>query len=176
MGTILIISECIIPVIILGVVMAGAGKKLPVYEQFTEGAKKGINIVFELLPTLIGLLIGVGTLRASGLLDALCEVIRPVLTYISFPAEVFPVALIKLFSSSAATGLMLDIFSTFGADSYSGRLTALILSSTETLMYTISVYFLSVKVTKTKWTIPACLISIISGVVASLVITKIFWG
>ena len=136
----------------------------------TKGAFKGLRIAAELLPTLIGLLVGVGVLRASGAIEAFCNIVGRGTQYIGFPAQVVPVAVIKIFSSSAATGLMLDIFKSCGVDSYEGLLAALILSSTETLMYTISIYYMSVKVTKTGWTVAGALFSMAAGIAGSVLV------
>ena len=92
--------------------------------------------------------------------------------YINFPAELMPLAVVKLFSSSAATGLALDIFKTYGVDSMLGKITALMLSSTETVFYTISVYYMSVKVKKTRWTIAGALICTVSGIIASVMLAR----
>ncbi len=175
MDIVFIVSECVIPVLILAIVLVGATAKHSVYEEFTKGSKKGLEIVVELVPSLIGLLVAVGMLRASGLLEDICNMLGQWLQHINFPAAVLPATIVKFFSASAATGLMLDVFSSFGTDSYEGRLVALILSSTETLMYTVSIYYMAVNVTKTKWTIPAALISILSGVAASWIIAYFFW-
>lgn len=164
------IAQGVIPIIIFIVVLWSALSGGKVYEHFTKGALKGLRITIELLPTLIGLLVGVGVLRASGILDALCSVIGRITELVGFPAEVVPVAVIKIFSSSAATGLMLDIFKSSGADSYEGMLAALILSSTETLMYTISIYYMSVRVTRTRWTIAGALISMAAGIAGSVLV------
>lgn len=168
-----IIAQGIIPMIIFIIVLWAAVSGKKVYEHFTGGAVKGLKITAELLPTLIGLLMAVGVLRASGAIDALCAFIGRFTDKVGFPAQVVPVALVKLFSSSAATGLMLDIFKTNGADSYEGLLAALILSSTETLMYTISIYYMSVKVTKTRWTVAGALISMAAGIAGSVLVLQI---
>lgn len=167
-----LIAQGIIPIIIFIVVLWATVSGGKVYEHFTRGALKGLRITAELLPTLIGLLVGVGVLRASGVLDAVCSAIGKVTEAAGFPAVVVPVAFIKIFSSSAATGLMLDIFRSSGADSYEGLLAALILSSTETLMYTISIYYMSVKVTRTRWTIAGALISMSAGIAGSVLVLR----
>lgn len=166
------IAQGIIPIIIFIVVLWATVSGEKVYEHFTKGALKGLRITVELLPTLIGLLVGVGVLRASGALDALCSVIGRVTEVVGFPAQVVPVAIVKIFSSSAATGLMLDIFRSSGADSYEGLLAALILSSTETLMYTISIYYMSVRVTKTRWTIAGALFGMAAGIAGSVLVLR----
>ena len=160
------VAQGIIPMIIFVVVLWALISGGRVYENFTKGALRGLRISAELLPTLIGLLVGVGVLRASGALDAFCGIVGRGTRYIGFPAQVVPVAVIKIFSSSAATGLMLDIFRSCGV----GLLAALILSSTETLMYTISIYYMSVKVTGTRWTVAGALFAMAAGIVGSVLV------
>lgn len=167
-----VIAQGIIPIIIFIVVLWSALSGDKVYEHFTRGALKGLRITAELLPTLIGLLVAVGVLRASGAIDALCSLVGGLTDKVGFPAQVVPVAFVKIFSSSAATGLMLDIFKNNGADSYEGLLAALILSSTETLIYTISVYYMSVKVTRTRWTVAGALISMAAGIAGSVLVLQ----
>ena len=164
------IAQGIVPLIIFVVILSSVVSGKKAYEHFTTGAKKGLKITAELVPTLVGLLVGVGAFRASGILELMCGWIEKYTSAIGFPAEVVPVALIKIFSSSAATGLMLDIFRTKGADSYPAQLASLILSSTETIMYTVSIYYMAVKVTKTRWTIPGALFSMLAGIAGSVLI------
>ena len=162
----------IIPLLILYIVGYGLLMKKDVYGDFIEGAKDGVKVVVEILPTLIGLMVGVGILRESGFLEFVAEKLGYVLEYINFPSELMPLAIVKLFSSSAATGLGLDIFKTYGADSHLGKITSLMLSSTETVFYTISVYYMAVKVKKTRWTVTGALICTISGIIASVILAN----
>ena len=166
------LSSMIIPLLILYIVGFGLLMKRDVYQDFTDGAKDGIKVVFDILPTLIGLMVGVGILRESGFLEFVSEKLGDILEYINFPAELMPLAIVKLFSSSAATGLALDIFKTYGADSMLGKITSLMLSSTETVFYTISVYYMSVKVKKTRWTISGALLCTITGIIASVILAR----
>jgi spore maturation protein B len=162
----------IIPLLILYIVGYGLLMKKDVYGDFIEGAKDGVKVVVEILPTLIGLMVGVGILRESGFLEFVAEKLGYVLEYINFPSELMPLAIVKLFSSSAATGLGLDIFKTYGADSHLGKITSLMLSSTETVFYTISVYYMAVKVKKTRWTVTGALICTLSGIIASVILAN----
>ncbi|MGN0165004.1 MAG: nucleoside recognition domain-containing protein [Lachnospiraceae bacterium] len=134
------------------------------YDVFTEGAKDGLKVCVGLIPTLIGLLVAVGILRNSGALDGLANVMEPVAEFIHFPKELVPLAIIKMFSSSAATSLLLDIYKEFGTDSYNGLLGSLMLSSTETIMYMMSMYYMSAKVKHTRYTLPGALLVTISGI------------
>ena len=124
---------------------------------------------------MIGLMVGVGILRASGFLDFLTGFISAFTDRIYFPSELVPISIVKMFSSSATTGLLLDIFKEYGADSHLGITASLMMSSTETIFYTMSVYYLSAKVTKTRWTLPGALFSTIAGLIASLILANLLF-
>lgn len=165
----------IIPFIAFSIVLAGIIKKQKVFEDFAQGAKKGIKIAVGLLPTLIGLLVGVGCIRASGLFDAMAGLFAGIAEQTGIPTQIIPLSLAKMLSSSAATGMLLDIFKTNGPDSPAGRMGALILSGTETILYTMSVYFFSVKITKTRWTLPGAIICVLAGVAAAVFVSLFLW-
>ena len=166
------LSNIVIPIVIFFVVGYGFVSKVKVYETFLKGATDGLKIVVDIVPTLIGLLVAVGMLRASGFFDMLGNVLEPVTNLVGLPAQLMPLLVVKLFSSSAATGLVLDIFKTSGPDSYAGLLTSILMSCTETVFYTMSVYFLAAKVTKTRYTLTGALLATLAGTVASVVLTR----
>jgi spore maturation protein B len=120
-------------------------------------------------------MIAIGVLRASGTLDLLSELLKPLMNFIHFPSELVPLVTVKLFSSSAATSLVLDIFKEYGPDSYLGRLTSIIMSCTETVFYTMSVYFMTVKIKKTRYTLAGSLFATFVGVITSLVLTNLLF-
>jgi spore maturation protein B len=165
-------SDIFIPAIIFLVVGFGVISKVKVYETFLKGGRDGLKVVVEILPTLIGLMVAVGVLRASGLFDLLGVILRPITDKVGIPGQMIPLLIVKMFSSSAATGLVLDIFRTNGPDSYVGLLTSILMSCTETIFYTMSVYFLAAKVTKTRYTLTGALLSTLVGTVASILLTK----
>jgi len=167
------ISDIIIPVLIFYIVGYGMVSKIKVYESFLKGAKDGLKIVIDIMPTLIGLMVAVGVLRASGFLGFLGGLLGHLTESAGVPAEVLPLLLIKLFSSSAATGLVLDIFKTNGPDSYIGILTSILMSCTETLFYTMSVYYMAAKVTKTRYTMAGALLATLAGTVMSIILAGI---
>lgn len=171
MKLILFLSDAIIPVLIFLIVGYGLLNKQNIYDDFVEGAKDGFHTVIQIMPTLIGLMIGVGVLRASGFLDFLSFLIAPVTQLIGFPSELVPVAIVKMFSSSAATGLVLDIFKEYGPDSMLGTMVSIMMGSTETIFYTMSVYFMAVKITKSRWTLAGALLASLGGITASVVLT-----
>lgn len=163
-------SNIVIPVLIFYIVAYGVANKIKVYEVFISGAKEGLKTVIQILPTLVGLMVGVGVLRASGFMGFLGGLLGKVTENIGIPADVVPLVLVKMFSSSAATGLVLDIFKNHGTDSYTGMLTSILMSCTETIFYTMSVYFLAAKVTKTRYTLAGALLSMLVGLVASVIL------
>lgn len=168
MEFILFLSDFIVPLMVFYIVGFGLLMKKNIYEDFVKGAEDGFKTVITIMPTLIGLMVGVGVLRVSGFLDMLGDVIGRFVGFLNFPAELVPVTIVRMFSSSAATGLALDIFKEYGPDSYLGRLTSILMSCTETIFYTMSVYFMTAKVKKTRWTLAGALISTFAGIVASV--------
>lgn len=163
------LSDYCIPFLLLLMFGCGMMKKVDIYGEFTEGAKDGFQVVVGILPTLIGLMTAVGMLRASGFLDCLSGVLRPVAKILMFPVELVPLVVVKIFSSSAATGLVLDIFKEYGPDSLLGRITSLICSSTETVFYTMAVYFCAAGVKKTRYTLTGALFATAVGVAVSTI-------
>ena len=161
------VSDLTIPLIILLAVGYGCLKKENVYEAFLDGAEEGLNIVRKLVPTLVGLMVAVGMLRASGLFEGMEGVLGPLTKPLSLPASLLPLLVIKMFSSSAATGLVFDVFETFGTDSFPGLFTSILMSCTETVFYTMSVYFLAARVTKTRFTLAGAMLATAAGTVAS---------
>ena len=164
------LSVIIIPALIFYIVLNGVLNKTDVYDAFVKGAMDGLKTVVSVLPTLVGLMVAVGVLRASGFLDFLGELFAGVTKQFGFSSELIPLMLIKMFSSSAATGLVLDIFKNHGPDSLIGMTTSIMMSCTETVFYTMSVYYMAARVTKTRYTLAGAVLSTITGVVASIVL------
>ena len=173
MKFILYISEYLVPIIIFYIAGFAFLSKRPVFDDFIEGAKQGMKTVAEILPTLIGLMTAVGVLRASGFLDFLSGLLEKPASLFHIPAQIVPVILVRLVSSSAATGLLLDIFKTSGPDSYGGMMVSILESCTETVFYTMSVYFMTAKVTKTRWTFAGAMLATGAGVAASIILASV---
>ncbi len=172
----LLLSLMIVPTIFLVIIVYGVLKRLPVYDIFIEGAKDGITTVFRIFPTLLGLMIAVAMLRASGALDIFTNLLAPVTDLLGYPKEALALTFMRLVSSSASTGILLDIFKTYGPDSFLGRFVSVMMSCTETVFYTLSIYFMSVNITKTRYTLVGALIANFAGVVAALYITQAVFG
>lgn len=175
MKFLLYISDYIIPFIIFYIVGFGLLMKVSVFHEFTKGAEDGFKVVLNIMPTLIGLMVAIGILRASGTLDLLADILKPLTSKLKFPSELVPLVTVKLFSSSAATSLLLDIFKEHGPDSYLGRLASIIMSCTETVFYTMSVYFMAAKVKKTRYTLAGALFATFVGVLASTILTNLIF-
>lgn len=150
--------------------------KINVYDTFIKGAKSGFFTVIKIMPTLIGLMVAVGILRASGFLDFLSGMIGGITQYIGFPGELVPLTVVKMFSSSAATGLLLDTFKEYGTDSYIGLVASISMSCTETIFYTMSVYYMTAKVSKTRYTLSGALFATFAGLIASVVLAGFMIG
>ena len=170
MNVFLLLSDFIVPFIIFLIVCYGILMKVQVYDTFVKGAKSGFLTVIRILPTLIGLITAVGILRASGFLDFLAGLLGRFTAYIGFPGELVPLAIVKMFSSSAASGLLLDVYKEYGTDSFLGLTASIAMSCTETIFYTMSVYFMSVKITKTRYTLAGALAATGAGLAASVVL------
>ena len=173
------LSNLMIPMVIFGIVILALSTKIDMFAAFTKGAKDGFKVVYEILPTLIGLMLAVGILRTSGILDVVGDILAKPLSVIGFPSQLVPLSLVKMFSSSAATGLLLDIFKKFGTDTYEGLLASILMSCSETIFYTISVYLLATgnnkekPFQKTSWILPGALVCTLAGMIASVIIVKI---
>ena len=170
MKVILFCSNMIIPVIILGIVCYGVFRNVDVYESFIKGANSGFKTVIKIAPTLIALMLAVGILRASGLLEVVGMWIGRVTDHIGFPGELVPLTVVKMFSSSAATGLLLDLYKEYGTDSRIGLIASISMACTETIFYTMSVYFIAAKVKKSRYTLPGALIATLAGLAASVIL------
>lgn len=167
------LSNIMIPLVIFYIVAEGLLSKVNIYEHFIKGAKDGFEVVIQIMPTLIGLMVAVGILRASGFLELIGTLTGRVTDRFGFPSELIPVTVIKLFSSSAATGLVLDLFQRYGTDSYLGLVTSIMMSCTETVFYTMSVYFMAAKVTKTSFTLTGALLATLAGIAASVALASV---
>ena len=170
MRILLFLSDLMIPLLFFYIIGFGLLMKKDIYNDFVTGAFDGLKTVVKIMPTLIGLMTGVGILRASGFLDALASLLENLLKPTGFPSALVPLSIVKMFSSSAATSLLLDLYKQHGPDSTIGLTASLILSSTETIFYTLSVYYIAAKVQKTRYTLPGALLATFSGIIASTII------
>ncbi|UWO26513.1 spore maturation protein [Marvinbryantia formatexigens DSM 14469] len=176
MNILMFLSAFMIPLVIFIIVGYGLLMKKNVYEIFVKGAADGLKTVVTILPTLVGLMAAVGILRASGFLDLLSSLLGRGIAGLGFPPELVPLSIVRLFSSSAATGLALDIFKEYGPDSRTGLITSIMMSCTETVFYTMSVYFMTAKVKKTRYTLAGALLATFAGIAASVFLADLVHG
>jgi len=167
------ISTVAIPVIVMVIVMHGVMEKKKVYDLFVEGAAEGMEMVFKLLPTLIGIFVAVGALRSSGILDSIIKCITPICELCKIPSQIMPLALLRPISGSASIAVATDIMNQYGVDSITGLIASTIMGSTETTLYTIAVYTSCVGVKKIRFVLVASLVADIVGMLTSVVIWRI---
>ena len=168
MNILVYISDYIVPFLILSTVIYRLLSRINVYDTFIKGARSGFLTVIRIMPTLIGLMAAVGILRASGFLDFISVQIGRFSDLIGFPGELVPLTVVKMFSSSAATGLLLDIYKEFGTDSRLGLIASISLCCTETIFYTMSVYFMSAGIKRSRHTLAGALLATFAGLAASV--------
>ncbi len=164
------VSSAAMPMIILGIIVYGIMEKKKVYDSFLEGAKEGIEIVFNIFPTLIGIFVAVGALRSSGILDIIIQSISPITNFFKIPSEIMPLMLVRPISGSASTAVATDIMRTFGVDTHIGMIASTIMGSTETTFYTIAIYTSCVGIKKIRFVLVAALIADLIGMIASVVL------
>lgn len=167
------ISNLAMPLIILLIVTYGLIEKNKVFDDFLEGAKEGIEIVFSILPTLVGLFVAIGALRNSGVLDIIIRFVTPLLNVIHFPSEIMPLAMLRPISGSGSIAVATDIMKNYGVDSSIGMMASTIMGSTETTLYTIAIYTSCVKIKKTRFVLLASLVADIVGILVSVGIYRI---
>lgn len=167
------LSNIAMPLIILIIIVYGLIEKNKVFDTFLDGAKEGIEIVFSIFPTLIGLFMAIGALRSSGVLDLIVSFLTPILNYIHFPSEIMPLALIRPISGSASIAVATDIMRNYGVDSKIGVIASTIMGSTETTLYTIAIYTSAVGIKKTRFVLAAALIADAVGILVSVGVCQI---
>ena len=166
-------------VIIIGFILAGVRKKINVYNAFVDGAKEGFQTAVRIIPYLVAILVSIGVFRASCSMDFLIQGISSLIDWCGIDNQfvgALPTALMKPLSGSGARGLMVDAMSTYGADSFVGRLACIFQGSTDTTFYILAVYFGSVGITKTRHAVPCGLLSDLAGILAAIFICYLFFN
>lgn len=172
-------ANIILMLIIIAFILAGVRKKVNVYDAFIEGAKEGFTTAVRIIPYLIAILVGIGVFRASGAMDMLIDGIKYGVGALGGNTdfvEALPTALMKPLSGSGARGMMIDAMTTYGADSFVGRLSCIFQGSTDTTFYILAVYFGSVGVAKTRHAVTCGLLADLAGIIAAIAIAYMFFG
>lgn len=167
------VSGAAIPVIIILIILYGLKEKVKVFDTFLDGAKEGIEIVFKMFPTLIGIFLAVGALRNSGIIELIVNLITPITDLLQIPSQIMPLAILRPISGSASMAVAVDIMQNYGTDTLVGIITSTIMGSTETTFYTIAIYTSCVGIKKTRGILLAALAADIAGMVASTIICRI---
>ena len=166
--------EIIMPLFIAVTVVFGWVKKVPLFDAFVAGAKGGIRVLIKIAPTLVGLIVAVDMLKASGFTDMLCEMITPLADSFGFPKEIVPMVLLRPISGGGSTALLTNIYKDIGPDSFAGKVASVLAGSTETTFYAIAIYFGSVKVKKTRHTLISALAADLTAAVTAVLTVRMF--
>jgi Uncharacterized membrane protein len=164
-----------IPATVSIIIVFGLVRRVPLFDTFLAGAKEGLSSVVSILPSLVGLMMAVSMLSASGALDMLSSFLAPAARFLGLPPEVMPLALIKPISGSGATAILTQIFQNNGTESFAGRVASVMSGSTETTFYAIAVYFGAVGIRKTRHAIPAALTAELTACVFSALAVRLFF-
>ena len=156
-----------IPIIFVIILIMAQIKKVDIFNEFIAGAKSGAKTVFEIFPSLLGLIVAISVFRESGGMDVIILFLEPIANIFKIPKEVLPLAILRPISGSASLAMVSDIIKTYGVDSFIGKLSAVMMGSTETILYTLSIYLGSVGVKKIRYTlIVAILVEVLGLYVA----------
>lgn len=167
-------TKSIIPIIVVIIVTYGMFKGRKVYEWFIEGAKEGLKVCLNIFPYLLAMIVAVHIFRESKLLDILNNLISPLTNFIGLPKEVTPLVLVKPLSGSGAIGVLTDILKTYGPDSKIGLISSVIMGTTETIFYTLTVYFGAVQIKKTRHTLWAAILADFVAIITSIFLVTRF--
>ena len=165
--------------IICGFIVSGLRKRLNVYEAFIEGAKEGFRTAVTIIPYLVAILVAIGIFRASGAMDFLIDCVRWAVGAVGLNTdfvEALPTILMKPLSGSGARGMMLDTMNTYGADSFVGRLSSIVQGSCDTTFYVVALYYGSVGIKNTRYTVPCALLADLAGAIAAILIAYLFFA
>lgn len=168
--------EFVMPAFACIIVVFGLIKKVPVFDIFLKGAKEGMQILYSIAPTIIGLVFAVDLLRSSGAIDVICNFIEPVADYLGFPKEIVPMVLLRPVSGSGSTALLTSLYEQCGPDSFAGRVASVLAGSSETTFYAIAMYFGCIKVKKIRHTLFAAIIADITAAVMSVLTVRLYFG
>jgi spore maturation protein B len=174
--TISLLSYFVIPLILVLFPLYGLYKRVPVYETFVEGAKEGFEVAIRIIPYLVAILMAIGMFRASGAMDFLAELLRPVLGAIGFPPEVLPMAIIRPLTGSGSAAIVADMIHQYGEDSILVKMAAVMFGSTETTFYVLAVYFGAVSIKKTRHAVPAGLTADLAAMIIAVWTVRLLFG
>lgn len=162
----------VLPLLIVGIPVIGLIRRVPIYEAFVEGAKEGFKVAVIIIPYLVAILFAIGMFRASGAMDALANVLAPVLDPMGIPSEILPMAIVRPLTGGGSVGVLAEMANTYGTDSVYTRIAAVISGATETTFYVIAVYFGAVNIKKTRHAVPVGLLADLMAILLAVYIVK----
>ena len=169
------ISIYILPSIIFIILLTGVIKKVPVYEEFIEGAKDGFQVSVSIIPYLVAIIVGIGMFKASGAIDIIARSFGGILTKLGIPVDILPIMITRSLSGSATLGLFSDIATNLGPDSFVTKMAAIMVGSSETTFYVLSVYFGSIGIKKFRYALLTGIIADIIGIVLAVWVAHLFF-
>ncbi|WP_101844129.1 spore maturation protein [Halobacillus sp. Marseille-P3879] len=169
-------SVWLIPAIILIVLVTATLKRVPAYEVFVEGSKEGIQLAVSLLPFLLGMMVSIAIFQASGAMDAVLTIFKPIMTAFGIPEQILPLAMIRPISGTAALSMTTELIRIFGPDSLIGQMASVMQGSTDTTLYIITVYFGAVGIRKMGDALKVGLLADLVGIIASIIIVIILFS
>lgn len=170
-----LLSNLILPLIVLIIILYGVKKKVNVYDTFTNGAKESFDMTLKLFPTLLAMILGINIFIKSGILNFFLNILEPCFNTIKVPKEILPIAIMRPISGSSGLALLNTIYETYGPDSLITRISSVIQGSTDTTLYVLALYFGSIGIKKTRYALKAGLLADLVGVIASIVIVKLMF-
>jgi spore maturation protein B len=166
----------IIPLMLVLIPLYGLFKRVAVYEEFVTGAKEGFQVAVRIIPYLVAILFAIGMFRASGAMQYLMDMLRPVLSPLRIPPEIIPMAITRPLSGGGSLGVLKDMINTHGLDSIFVKMAGIMYGACETTFYVVAVYFGAVGIKKTRHAIAAGLIADLAGVLLAVYVARLFWG
>ncbi len=160
------------PVFAAVVVLFGIVRKVPVFDFFLKGAKEGFMLLYNIAPTIMGLVFAVDLLRSSGAIDAICSFVEPAAELLGFPKEIVPMVMLRPVSGSGSMALLTALYEDCGPDSFAGQVASVLAGSSETTFYAVAMYFGSIKVKKTRHTLFAALMADFTAAVMSVITVR----
>lgn len=164
-----------IPLIVMIIVIIALIKKIDIFNEFIKGVKFGVNTVYGIFPSLLGLVVAIGVFRESGVMDIIMVLLQPIANIFNMPKEILPLIFLRPISGSASLAMVSDLMSTHGADSFIGRVASVIMGSTETIVYTLSIYLGCVGIKKIKYTLLVALLVQLSSIYVAVKCCRYFF-
>ena len=169
------ISLWVIPILISLILVFAVWNRVPVFETFVEGAKEGFNTAIHIMPYLVGMMVAITIFRESGALELITNFLKPIFIFFHFPADIFPLAMLRPITGTGALAVTSDLIATHGPDSFIGRLASTMQGSTDTTLYIITVYFGAVGIKKVGYSIKVGLFADLIGIIASIAIVSYYF-